>query len=237
MAVIPSSGFLSILVLLAVGLPLSSLAEKQTDRRSSAQIQLGAISVLTGAGAAWGVNHQRATILAVEEWNTRAGDTAPKFNVTFADSPNGLGRNAVTAYSQLVKVQQTNFILGPVMQDELLALLPRALKDGVFLMGATYAPSLAKNFFSTWIDADFESDLIARRVFERFQRVAVLGSQQSWEPQVAGRFRQTFADLGGQIVSFQEPSFEAVDVRTEVLKACSHNPAAIFISRTHFKNT
>ena len=45
-----------------------------------------------------------------------------------------------------------------------LAVAPMAQRDGVFLGGATYMPNAPKNFFTTWIDADIESDLLAKHI-------------------------------------------------------------------------
>jgi branched-chain amino acid transport system substrate-binding protein len=200
------------------------------EQSKGAILRIGAISVLTGEGASWGVNHQRGALLAVQEFNARGGINGKKIEVEFEDSPNGLARNAVSAYSKLASGDGMKFILGPVMMDELLAIAPMAKRDGVFLSGSTYMPNAPSNFFTTWIDADIESDLVAAHVFEKYKRVAILASEQSWESQIAHRFKGTFTKLGGEIVSFEEPSFETNDVKTEVLKVKQQQPEAIFIT-------
>jgi branched-chain amino acid transport system substrate-binding protein len=193
-------------------------------------IKIGAISVLSGEGASWGVNHQRASLLAAEEFNASSSSNGKQIEIIFEDSPSGIGRNAVAAYLKLTQIDKVKFILGPVMMDELLAVAPLARRDEVFISAATYMPNPPDNVFTTWIDADIESDLMANHVFKHYQRVAVLSSQQSWEAQVAHRFKATFLGLGGKITSFQEPLFDAVQVKTEVLKLKQSKPNAIFIS-------
>ena len=210
----------------SICLTQQSLAE---DKNPS-PIRIGAISVLSGEGASWGVNHIRGTRLAAEEVNAKGGIAGKQIEIISEDSPGGLARNAVAAYSKLVHGNGVKFILGPVAMDELLAIAPLAKRDGVFLGGATYMPNAPSNYFSTWIDADIESDLVAAYVRNMYKRVAVLSSQQSWESQIAHRFKETFVKLGGEVVAFEEPSFEATEVRVEVLKAKQKSPEAIFIS-------
>ena len=197
---------------------------------SEDKLTVGGISVLSGEGSSWGVNQQRGSVLAVEEWNVKGGIRGKQIKLVFEDSPSGLARNAMSAYSKLVHGNGIKFILGPVAMDELLAVVPAAVKDGVFLGGATYMPNAPRNFFTTWIDADLESDRIAAEVLAKHKRIAILSSQQSWESQVARRFRETFIHAGGEITSFEEPSFEAAEVKSEVLRVKQTQPEALFIS-------
>jgi branched-chain amino acid transport system substrate-binding protein len=206
------------------------ISHASSQEQNEAPMRFGAIAVLSGEGSSWGVNLQRGVMLAVEEVNADGGINGRKVEVLFEDSPNGIGRNAVTAYSKLVSLNGIRFIFGPISMDELLAIAPLAQRDGVFLGGATYMPNASRNFFSTWIDADIETDTMAKYIIGKHRKVAILGSQQSWESQVAHRFRETFTTLGGNVVAFEEPSFEATDVKSEVLKTKLKQPDAIFIT-------
>lgn len=228
--VAPKFGIARVLTALVFIYSCVFVSQANSEEKNNSTIRFGAISVLSGEGASWGVNLQRGIILAVDEVNASGGINGKKVDVLFEDSPNGIARNAVTAYSKLVSNNGIKFILGPVMMDELLAVAPMAQRDGVFLGGATYMPNAPKNFFTTWIDADIESDLLAKHIYEKFKKVAILASQQSWESQVANRFKNTFAELGGEVVIFEEPSFEATEVKTEVLKTRQKQPDAIFIT-------
>ncbi len=193
-------------------------------------VRIGAISNLTGEGSSWGINHQRGTILAMEQRNSAGGIRGQKVEILFEDSPGGVARNAVSAYRKLVDLEKVRVILGPLMGDELLAVSPLSLRDKVFMVGATYMPRLPDNFFSTWIDVDQESDLLAERLRASYGRIAILGSQQSWESAVAHRVRATFTKLGGEVVGFEEPSSDASDVAAEVLRISRGSPEAIVIS-------
>ena len=206
------------------------ITEASSEEIFRSTMRFGSITVLSGEGASWGINFQRGIMLAVGEVNSSGGINGKKVEVLFEDSPSGLAKNAVTAYSKLVSSNGIKFIFGPVAMDELLAIAPMAGRDGVFLNGATYMPNAPRNFFSTWIDADVEGDLLVNYVIDKHKRVAILGSQQSWESQVAHRFRETFTKLGGEIVAFEEPSFESIEVRSEALRARQKRPDAIVIT-------
>jgi branched-chain amino acid transport system substrate-binding protein len=208
----------------------AAVLSSQSLSKSTSGIKIGVISVLTGDGPSWGINHQRGTILAAEDFNATGGVNGKRIQLILEDSPSGSAKNAVSAYSKLVMRNRVRFILGPGTMDELLAIAPLAAKDGVIIGGSTYMPDAPTNFFSTWIDADIETDRIAGHIFERYKRVAILASQESWESHIARRFRETFAKLGGDIVSFKEPSFDAIDVKTEVLQTKQMQPDAIFIT-------
>lgn len=205
-------------------------APEGASANTAPSLHIGAISNLTGEGAAWGINHQRGTILAAEQRNAAGGVKGRQVKIVFEDSPGGLARSAISAYRKLVDLEGVRIILGPLMGDELLAIAPLSRRDEVFLVGATYMPALPDNFFSTWINAEKESALIAERMRSSFQRIAILGSQQSWESVIARHVRDAFVAQGGEVVGFEEPSFDATDVATEVLRTSRSSPEAIFIS-------
>lgn len=103
---------------------------------------------MSGEGATWGVNQQRGSLLAAEEFNAAGGINGKVVKIIFEDSPSGIARNAVSAYSKLVHGNGIKFILGPLTIDELLAVSPLSVKDHVFLGGATlYAKPTAKFFY------------------------------------------------------------------------------------------
>jgi branched-chain amino acid transport system substrate-binding protein len=208
----------------------AAVLSSQTLSKSGSGIKVGVISVLTGEGSSWGINHQRGTILAAEDFNASAGINGRKIQLILEDSPSGSAKNAVSSYSKLMMRDKVRFILGPGTMNELLAITPLATKDQVIIGGSTYMPNAPRHFFSTWVDADIETDLIAGHIFDRYKRVAILASQESWESHIAHRFNATFTKLGGEIVVLKEPAFDTTDVKTEVLKTKQSGPDAIFIT-------
>jgi ABC-type branched-subunit amino acid transport system substrate-binding protein len=114
--------------------------------------------------------------------------------------------------------------------DEMLAVVPLAKRDGVFVVAATHLSDAPDNFFSTWIDAEVEAQRIAQFMAERHRTIAILSSQQSWELEVSRHIKNHMKKSGGSIVAIEEPSFEAPEVRSEVLRTKMRRPDAIFIS-------
>jgi len=111
-----------------------------------------------------------------------------------------------------------------------MAIAPLAKKDNLFITGVTYMPEAPENVFSVWMDAELEADVLAERLFQRYKKIGILSSQQSWESTIAHRLKKTFESLGGQVLSFHEPLQNARDVRSEVLKVKASRPEAVFIS-------
>ncbi|RMD85442.1 MAG: amino acid ABC transporter substrate-binding protein [Candidatus Dadabacteria bacterium] len=193
-------------------------------------IKIGAIFILSGEGSAWGINAQRGTILAVEEINSSGGIRGRPIEVIYEDEPGGSAVKAVEAYHKLTKIDKVKYILGPSWQDEVMAVAPLSKRDKVIVVGATYMPNPPENMFMVWMDAEIEADRIVDYVIDRFHKVAVLSSQQSWESLVAKRFKKSFESRGGKVAAFFEPLPSATDVKAEALKTKAASPDAIFIS-------
>ena len=215
-----------VLVCLTALLFFVSLA--QADPRSS--IKVGAIFILSGVGAEWGTNARRGTMLAVEEINSKGGIQGRRLEVVYEDEPGGSAVGAVQAYQKLVRIDKVKYLFGPNWQDEMMAVAPLAMRDKVIMVSATYMPNPPENVFLVWMDAEIETDKIVEFIFPNYNRVAVLSSQQSWESLVAARFKKTFQRKGGVISSFFEPSPDATDVKSEVLRTKAASPEAVFIS-------
>jgi branched-chain amino acid transport system substrate-binding protein len=199
-------------------------------RAESTELKIGLVSNLSGEGAAWGVNHLRGSELAAKEWNAKGGVAGKQIRLLVEDSPGGLARSAVNAYQRLRVQHGIQYLLGPLMGDELQALAPLVQKDRVVVVGATWMPELPENFFSTWIDARAESRLIAERIAREHSRVAVLGSTQSWERLVADSVKEALTKQNVQVLAYEAPAFDSPEVRAEVLRVSRSKPSAIFIS-------
>lgn len=215
---------LSLILFLFVLLPTSILGAE-----AKSPIHIGAIFVLSGPAASWGLNAQRGTMLAVEKINAAGGVGGRRLEVIYEDTGGSTAR-AVEAYKKLVKIDRVEYILGPNFQKEAMAVAPLALSDKIFLLGATYLPNPPVNMFPVWMDAEFEADLLAEHVIKKHKRVGILSSQDSWESLIAARFKKTFQEKGGEIASFFEPVPDSTDVRSEVLKTKKESLEAIFIS-------
>jgi branched-chain amino acid transport system substrate-binding protein len=72
-------------------------------------VKIGAILPLTGPVSIYGQSEQRGMTLAVEELNSRRGETDPKFELRFEDSQ-AQPKEGVSAANKLLDVEGVNFI-------------------------------------------------------------------------------------------------------------------------------
>jgi len=193
-------------------------------------IQIGSIFILSGEGMSWGENARRGTELARKEINQAGGVNGKQLEIIYEDSPGGKAEKAVSAYKKLTAIDNIHYILGPIAQDELDAIGPLLSKDKVFAVSTTTSNELPENVLSIWMDPPTAAKRLAKFIRKRHSRVAVLSSQQSWETTIASSFRKSFEQLGGTVVSYEEPSQDISDVKVQVLKTKAANPEAVFVS-------
>jgi branched-chain amino acid transport system substrate-binding protein len=209
---------------------LSFLFHAASGIADTTPIKVGAILILTGANAEYGVQAQRGAQLAVDDINQAGGVGGRPLSIIWEDETAGKADRAVAAYRKLVHVDGVKFIVGPSFQDGLLAIAPLAKTDGIALVTPS-TPSLGlPQVFATWIDPSIEADHIAQHIRKTCKTVSVLAAQQSWELMVAEAFKSKFLELGGEVVSYAAPLTTTTDLRTEVLHVRRAKPDAVFIS-------
>jgi ABC-type branched-subunit amino acid transport system substrate-binding protein len=171
-------------------------------------IKVGAILILTGANAEYGVQAQRGAQLAVDDINQAGGVGGRPLSIIWEDETAGKAERAVSAYRKLVHVDGVKFILGPSFQDGLLAIAPLAKTDGIALVTPSTPSQGLPQVFGTWIDPSIEADHIAQHIRKTSKTVSVLAAQQSWELMVADAFKSKFRELGGEVVSYAAPQYQ-----------------------------
>ncbi len=193
------------------------------------EVKLGAILILTGEGATYGVNSQRGIELAKEELNAAGGINGKALSLIYEDEAGGRADKAVSAFKKLVSVDHVKFIIGPNWTDASRALGPLAEREGVIMI-APSALATPPNIFTKWPKIEPEVDALVERVLKRASKISILSAQTTWESAVAARFKQTAESRGATIVSFDEPLADTADVKTEIVKVRAAQPQAIFIS-------
>lgn len=193
---------------------------------------IGAILILSGNASNYGFYSQRGANLALDEINAAGGIKGKPLRIIYEDESGGKAMPALSAYRKLTKQDGVKFILGPNFQDALAALAPIAERDKVFLVtpSCTTSETAPSFVFSTWPNAEHESETIAKRIFIRSKRLAILGEQQAWSSIVDAQVIKTFRELGGEIVAHEAPAPQATDVRSEILRVKAASPDAILIS-------
>jgi len=214
--------FAALIVLQAAELPAEDARE----------LKVGAIAILTGTGANYGLYTERGASLAADEINAAGGVRGRRLRLIFEDETGSKAQAALGAYRKLTVDDGVRLILGPNWQDALSVLAPLARREKVFLITPS-TPTSEKtpaNVFSTWPDPVQEIDLIAPRIRAGAKRLAILSVQQAWEGLVDARLLELFPALGGEIAAHETPPPDASDVRAEVLRVKAAKPDAVFIS-------
>lgn len=194
------------------------------------EIKVGGILILSGEGSSIGIEAQHGALIAIDEVNSTDELKGKKLRFIWEDETSGKAERAVTAYRKLTSVDHVHYIFGPSFQDGLMALAPMAKRDNILLITPS-TPSLGlPNVFSTWVDSNYDTDIFARWIKKKHQRVAVLAAQQSWELMVADKFKETFTREGGVITSYDAPLTDTTNVGPQILKVKSGNPEAVFVA-------
>lgn len=203
---------------------------------SNEPIKIGAPLILSGDFAKYGERAKRSIDLAVTEYNTAHPDN--QVEIIYEDT-HAEARQALSAYEKLVTVDKVSAIVGPLLQIEMAALMPRVAEDKIPVFSV--AP-VTKEFRTNtanplvvWPDPTLEAEQMAEYVHNQgIQTIAILGTQDSWENEVSEAFAAKFVSLGGQVVGKEIVLPTTTDTRLPVTKVIAQKPQAVFLG-TYYK--
>lgn len=196
-------------------------------------IKVGSLLILSGDGSAWGQASQRGIELAINEVNQEGGVNGKMIEMVYEDTSGDI-KKAVSGYKKLVDIDDVVSVIGPLLQAEMVAILPLANEGSIPIFAPSYAPLSnrpnPKNPLMIWLDPTFESEQMAEYAYSKGMRsVSVLGTKDSWEEEVSTAFAEKFEDLGGEVHLLELTQPGAIGVRTTVTKAISKNPDAVYL--------
>ena len=197
------------------------------------EIEIGAILILSGDGAAWGQASQRGIELAIQEANEKGGINGRKIKMIYEDTQ-GIISTAISVYEKLTEVNKVEAIIGLNLQTEVSAIAPLADNDKFPIITPSYAPISnrpnPRNPLMIWLDPTIEAEKMAEYAYDQgVHTVSVLGTQDSWEREISTVFADKFESLGG-IVNFKDLlKTDEINIRTTVSKAIKDDPDAIFL--------
>lgn len=223
--------FLITLILLCVLCPLSSEARADTDT-----IQLGAILILSGDGAAWGTAAQHGIDLAIEDINAKGGVLGKKLAVEYQDDQ-GDPKRTVTAFQTLTELKHTSLIIGPSWSRTGLAVANLAAEKKALLIspsiGMAKFNEANEYLFITWPHDVISSAKLADYVYGKGHRhVAMIGVEEPWVKEQTQAFRGRFLEIGGTVELLLETLQGVTDVRTEALKIAKQKGIDALVSTT-----
>ncbi len=217
------------IVLLLVALVSWRTYEGQKQNFST--IKIGAILVMSGNYAVQGENSQKGIQLAVNDINERGGVLGRKIQVVYQDNPGDNPTTAISAFNGLIQ-QNIRLIIGPNLTPSSLALLPLVDPNDALLISPSVGDEKfgegSKNTFDVWPPDRNTSFTLANYLYQKgIRKIAIFGSEQSWEQQQANYVKQKFQELGGTVTDFELPQVDNLDLRTEALRIKVSNPEAV----------
>ncbi len=203
-------------------------------------IKIGHFASLTGKEATFGSQVDNGVRLALEEINGGGGVLGKKIDVITEDT-RSTSQEAISAVEKLIGRDKVIALLGEVASSRSIAAAPIAERDKVPMISPASTNeqvTLDKNggtrqyvFRICFIDP-FQGTVMAKFAHDnlKFTRVAILkDNANDYSVGLANNFRQTFAGLGGQVVTEQAYEGGQVDFAAQLTAIKATNPQAIFI--------
>lgn len=134
------------------------------------------------------------------QYNTTTNRNRPK--VTFYDTT---GKNIQQVYQSALN-EGASVVIGPVERDSILQLLAGQTQLPVPTLALNYvqSPTLPKNFYQFGLSPSEEAQDVATKAWgDGYRRAAILVPEGAWGERVAGAFRDTWQQRGGQVVGIQ----------------------------------
>lgn len=223
------SRFLATLVLLVLGSAAFPV-------RAQEPIKIGAIEILSGPNAKYGVAIRRGFDLAVEEVNRDGGVRGRPLEILYEDSA-GAKEQAINAARQLLGRAKVPLLLGPTLSTEMFAVGPIANQRGVPIVGtsttAIGVTDIGPFVFRTSLP---EADVIPvtlRMARDRLgvKKVAVLyGRDDAFTKSAYDVMKAALADLGIEVLATETFGAKDADFSAQLTKIKSLAPDAVVVS-------
>ncbi|MBW3004157.1 ABC transporter substrate-binding protein [Candidatus Woesearchaeota archaeon] len=214
-----------ILVVLVCIIALSGCQEKQT-------IKIGVVGTMTGVGSYLGQQELRGLEIAKEEINTRGGINGKMVEFVVEDSE-AQPAKAVTAVNKLINLDGVRFIIGDSWSETTGTMVPVTNEAGVLLISPVCILDTVSQddlFFRTVPTINDMMDVLAEYAYNEMgsRRVGVLRSETSFGKEHVKHFRESFEELGGEIVAEEGFVLTQKDVHSEIIKVNEEQPDTIF---------
>lgn len=207
---------------------------KQADTESDI-IKIGEFASLTGQIASFGQSSNAGTKLAVEEINAAGGVLGKQIALITEDDRSTAGEPA-NVVRKLIHRDQVVAVLGQVASSMSLEAAPICQAAGIpMITPASTNPEVTQKgdfiFRICFIDP-FQGKVMAKFASENLEatRAAVLTDvKQDYSVGLSKFFKETFEDIGGEIVAEQSFSSGDTDFKAQLTTIKSANPDVIFV--------
>jgi branched-chain amino acid transport system substrate-binding protein len=198
-------------------------------------IRVGHYASLTGDTATFGQSTDRGIRMAVEEINAKGGVLGRPIEVISEDD-RSITEEARTAAQKLLQRDRVAALLGEVASSRSLAAAPEAQRARVPMISpASTNPKVTEvgeYIFRTCFIDPFQGAVMARFAHEELgaKRVAILFDfKQDYSVGLAEFFRNTFRELGGEIVADERYTSGDIEFRAQLTTIRAASPEAVFV--------
>ncbi len=198
-------------------------------------IRVGHVASLTGDTATFGQSADRGMRLAIQELNARGGVLGKPLELITEDD-RSVTEEARSAAQKLLQRDRVVALLGEVASSRSLAAAPEAQRARVPMISpASTNPKVTEvgdYVFRTCFIDPFQGAVMARFAVQELgaRRVAILFDfKQDYSVGLADFFRQTFRELGGEIVADERYTSGDIEFRAQLTTIRAASPDAIFV--------
>lgn len=205
-------------------------------------IKIGAVLPLRGYGVETGETSLKGYELAIKEINERGGISGKKVELIVADHQGDSTAEALSAYRSL-KLRGIHLMLGPHFSPLGQAIAPVACEENTLLISPSIGirgfVETCDYIFDLWPTDHQNSVRLGETVAKKgYKRIAIIGSEQSWEKEQAEGVKQGVENVNGTVVEYIIAQDAAtVDFRTEATKVIYANADAIIFTNYGYMHT
>jgi branched-chain amino acid transport system substrate-binding protein len=191
------------IVVLIITLTLLSCSRNNNKNSQPREVTIGAILVLSGDNALWGVNARNAIEMLTTEINQDGGISGKRLRIVYEDS-GGDPKVAVTAFRRLLDVNRVPVVLGDMLSSTTLAMAPLANQSETVLMGISCsAPAVSTAgpyVYRVWPSDLYEGQAFAEWAFQDGLRtISIAFLNNDYGNGLRNAFASRFRQLGGSV--------------------------------------
>jgi len=217
-------GILILIILIFIYLPKINYKEKV--------VKVGVLVPLTGFGDL-GEKMGYGAKLAVEEINSKGGINGNKIKLIYEDSK-CQSTTGVTALKKLIEINNVKMIVGPLCSGVAMSISPIAEESKILLIHGGLAPKLKfagdyifRDIPGASLLASIKADYLIKKL--KIKDVALLFANTDFGAGYSEAFKESFEELGGEIISSEKFEQFTTDYRTQLIKIKSKSPEAIIL--------
>lgn len=200
------------------------------------EIKIGAVLSLTGVAAFYGESSRNGIELAVEEINSAGGINGKNITVIYEDDGTD-GKRAVTAVNKLIDVDKVDAFIGGTWDYSLEPMTPVVDAAKLIIINPSTGNTkdnsrLSPYLFRAWPPISNHVKTFDPVIkLEKIKRAVIFRAPGPWSDSHKENFERLMKENGGELIAdFVGTEFDGSDFGTQVTKAKSLKPDAIFLA-------